>query len=303
MSTTGRSSREGFGTRTIRRTNGLSSRRAEGSMEVPEGFNIVKGRKYDVVCKLNKSLYGLKQAPRCWNERFRKFLQKFSLRETESDKCIFRGSVNGSEVFLALFVDDGLIAAESSQVLESVIKSLEKEFEITIGNGEIFVGIQIERDRVNKTLFLHQEAYTKKILSRFKMSESKTVSTPADPNVKLMPNENDTIESHNIPFREAVGSLMFLAVVTRPDIAFAVNSVSKYLSDHNDSHWQAVNRIFRYLVGTTKLGILYTSGGSMLELVGFSDSDFASDPETRRSTTGYAFCKMNGIISWVSQRQ
>ena len=140
-------------------------------MEVPEGLNIVEGRKHDVVCKLNKSLYGLKQAPRCWNERFHKFLQKFSLRETEADKCIFGGSVNSSEVFFALFVDDGLIAAKSSQVLESVIKSFEKEFEITIGKGEIFVGVQIKRDWANKTLFLHQEAYTKKILSRFKMSE------------------------------------------------------------------------------------------------------------------------------------
>ena len=96
---------------------------------------------------------------------------------------------------------------------------------------------------------------------------------------------------------------MFLAVVTRPDIAFAVNSASKYLSNHNDSHCQAVKKNFRYLVGTTKLGILYTSGESMLEFVWFSDSDFASHPETRRSTTGYAFCKMNGIISWASQRQ
>ena len=244
-------------------------------MEVPEGLNIVEGRKYDVVCKLNKSFYGLKQAPRCWNEGFYKFLQKFSLRETEADKCLFSGSVNGSEVFLALFVDDGLITAESSQVLESVIKSLEKEFEITTGNGEIFVGVQTKRDRANKMLFLHKEAYTKKILSRFKMSESKAVSIPADPNVKLMPNEKDKNEPSNIPFREAVGSSMFLAV----------------------------KGIFGYLIGTTKLGILYTSGGSMLELVGFSDSDFASDPETRRSTTGYAFCKMNVIISWASQRQ
>lgn len=96
---------------------------------------------------------------------------------------------------------------------------------------------------------------------------------------------------------------MFRAVVTRPDIAYSVNSVSKFLSNHNESHWQAVKRIYRYLVGTTKVGVMYKSGGSNSELQGFSDSDFASDVETRRSTTGYAFCLSNGIVTWSSQRQ
>ena len=115
-------------------------------------------------------------------------------------------------------------------------------FEITIGDGKLFVGVQIERSRVKKTMFLHQEAHVKKILNKLKMIDAK------------------------VSFREAVGSLMFLAVVTRPDIAYSVNSVSKFLSNHNESHWQAVKRIYLYLVGTTKVGVMYKSGGSNSEL-------------------------------------
>ncbi|CAD7087458.1 unnamed protein product [Hermetia illucens] len=135
------------------------------------------------------------------------------------------------------------------------------------------------------------------------MIDAKAVSIPADPHARLVPNDRDDESPSTVPFREAMGSLIFLAVVTRLDIAYSVNSVSKFLSNHNESHWQAVKRIYRFLVGTTEFGIMYKSGGSNSKLQGFSNSDFASDTETRRSTTGYAFCLSNGIVTWSSQRQ
>lgn len=91
-------------------------------------FILKKEKKQDVVCNLNKTLYGLKQASRCWNKKFRKFLEQFNFRATEADKCMFRGCVKGTDVFLALFVDDGLIAAKSHQALDSIIKSLTNAF-------------------------------------------------------------------------------------------------------------------------------------------------------------------------------
>jgi len=96
---------------------------------------------------------------------------------------------------------------------------------------------------------------------------------------------------------------MFLAVVSRLDIAYAVNSVSKYLNNHNDDHWRAVKRIFAYLSGTSKFAIKFCGGGSELELIGYSDADYAGDMETRRSTTGYLFELVNGLVTWSSQRQ
>lgn len=255
-------------------------------MKVPEGLVIDEssGIKENCVCKLNKSLYGLKQSPRCWNRKFCDFLKQFSFVQSDADQCIFKGCVDGANVLLALFVDDGLVASESVRVLKAVIGYLKKAFKITTGDASRFVGLQIERNRAEKTMFIHQTEYAKKIVRKFGMSDAKSVCIPADPNVVLYP-AKDGEECIDVPYREAVGSLMFLAVVSRPDIAFAVNSVSKYLNKHSRAHWMAVKRVFAYLVGKIDYGILYKRGGKKSELIGYCDADFANDVETRRSVT------------------
>lgn len=155
---------------------------------------------------------------------------------------MFHGCVKGTDVYLALFVDDGLIAAKSHRALDSIVESLRSIFKITLGDGHIFVGVQIERNCKNKTLFFHQGAYTKRIIEKFEMSEAKATNVPADPHVTLISSESNENNSVKVPYREAVGSLMFLAVVSRPDIAYSVNSVSKYLNNHDESHWQVVKK-------------------------------------------------------------
>lgn len=276
-------------------------------MEVPEGLHIGEETsecaKKSVVCKLSKALYGLKQATRCWNKKFSEFLKQYSFKETDADKYIFVRTFHDSVVYLALYVDDGLIAAKSKKVIDSVLTCLRNVFKITVGDTKIFVGLQIERDRPNKSISLHQKAYIKKILERYRMVEAKPVSIPADPHTTLYPANDDDIKSENVPYKEAVGSLIFLAVVSRPDIMYAVNSVSKFLNNHNDKHWKAVKRIFAYLVGTSDVKIEYRSGGSNAELVSYSDADYAGDVETRRSTTGYVFNMANGPITWSAERQ
>ena len=271
-------------------------------MKIPEGLKVEEDPR-NIACKLERSLYGLKQAPRCWNLKFTKFLNKYNLKECEADKCVFVGKFENDIVYLALFVDDGLVASNNVETLKIIIKRLSETFKITVENSNVFVGMQIERDRERKTLMIHQSAYTRKIIKKFGMADAKTVSVPADPHAALSPTEEDEKESNNVPYREAVGSLVFLAAVSRPDIAFAVNSVSKYLSKHNATHWRAVKRIFAYLQGTIDYGIKYVSGGSEAMLIGFSDADYAGDVETRRSTTGYVFCLSNGAVTWSSQRQ
>ena len=135
------------------------------------------------------------------------------------------------------------------------------------------------------------------------MADAITVNVPADPQAALSSTEENDEKTINVPYREAVGSLVFLAAVSRPDIAYSVNSVSKYLSDHNAAHWRAVKQIFAYLKGTSNYGIEYANGGSKAELIGFSDADYAENIETRRSRTGYVFCLANGAITWSSKRQ
>lgn len=152
-------------------------------------------------------------------------------------------------------------------------------------------------------MFIHQSEYVEQILEKFKMVDAKAVSIPADPHAVLSPVETEGKIDNLSPYREAVRSLMFLTVVSRPDLAFAVNTVAKFLNKHNLAHWKAVKRIFAYLIGKKNLGITYRSGGKNSELVSYCDSDYAGDIETRRSTTGYAFTYANGLVTWSSQRQ
>jgi len=95
---------------------------------------------------------------------------------------------------------------------------------------------------------------------------------------------------------------MFLATVTRPDIGFAVNNLSKFINKHDKTHWQAAKRVLAYLAGTVDTGIEYSFNGNESKLVGYSDAAFANDLETRRSTTGYVFCMANGPVTWSCQR-
>lgn len=125
------------------------------------------------------------------------------------------------------------------------------------------------------------------------------MSVPADSCATLYPvDANESVS--DVPYREAVGSLMFLSILSRPHIAFAVNNASKFLNKHDLGHWRAIKKIFAYLVDTAGLGIKYLRGGSQSILVGFSDMDYAGDMETRRSTTGYIFSLVNGPITWSS---
>lgn len=150
---------------------------------------------------------------------------------------------------------------------------------------------------------IHQKAYTTQIIERFGMNDAKPVFIPADPHAILDPAEENESDIPNIPYREAVGSLMFLAVVSRPDITFAVNVLSRFLNKHNQNRWNAAKRVFKYLIGTAELGIMYKSDENGFILEGYSDADFAGDIETRRSTTGYMFMLANGPVTWTSQRQ
>ena len=259
-------------------------------MEIPEGLRdgMADG---ELVCRLQKSCYGLQQAARCWNKKFTGELKRLGLIQCASDQCLFRGTIKNEEVFLALFVDDGLVAAKSQKVIQIVKNALCESFEVKLGDSCRFVGVQIERDRKNKRML-------------FGMMNANPMCIPVDPNQILSRNagEGRKVEE-SVPFREAVGSLMFLAVITRPRFAYAVNDVSRFLADHDESHWNAVKRIIKYLTGTRDLGIFYEAHNDGIVLTGFSDSDYAGDVDTRRSTTGFCFFFSNGIVTWSCERQ
>ena len=271
-------------------------------MEIPEGLDAPNDRR-EYFCKLAKSLYGLKQASRCWSQTLTRLLAKHDLKPCNADASVYTGTVDGEIVILVLFVDDGLVLAKSRVALNSLIDILRSNFEITMSDPDVFVGVQIERDENTRNMFIHQGLYTHSVLKRFKMLDSNPVCTLMDTGVDLSVSEGESEMNERMPFRELIGSLMFLANVTRPDISFAVNVLSRFLNNYSESHWQAAKRILRYLRGTIEYGIMYVCDKEAVTLSCYSDADYAGDVSTRRSTTGYIFKMCDGPVSWCAQRQ
>ena len=279
-------------------------------MEQPEFFNDGSGN----VWKLLKGLYGLKQSPRCWNHKIDLFLESYGLRQLDADKCIY-SSRSGPRIILALYVDDGLLACESKEVMKDLLVELDSRFKITTGHPNCFVGLELIRDREKGTISLHQSNYIRRMLERYRMSDCKPAKSPGDPKNKLTKDQCPKAEEERKlmstkPYREAVGSLMFLMVCSRPDIAFEVSRVAKFCDDPGSEHWTAVKRIFRYLQGTKNLSISYGkiashpfSTWNNCQPFAFCDSDWAGELDSRHSTYGYVFLVNGGPVTWTSKVQ
>ena len=275
-------------------------------MSQPEGFE-VKGKEH-MVCKLKKSLYGLKQAPRQWYKKFDSFMVSHEYKRTDANHCVyFRKFTDGNFIILLLYVDDMLIAGNDSKLIGKLKERLFKSFDMKdLGPAKQMLGMRITRDRKAKKLWLSQEKYVERVLERFNMKDAKSVSPPLANHFKLSrslcPTTTDEKEKMaSIPYSSAVGSLMYCMVCTRSDIAHAVSTVSRFLSNPRKEHWEAVKWIFKYLRGTSKLCLSF--GGSKPVLEGFTDADMAGDLDGRKSTSGFLFTFAGGAVSWQSKLQ
>lgn len=270
-------------------------------MKQPTGFNDGTTR----VCKLLKSLYGLRQSSRCWNQRIKVFLTNYGLKQSKADPCIYMLIKNNLITLLvSIYVDDGLVAGIDEETVNDFLCALEKEFDITSGDADTYLGLQIERQN-DGSILLRQSAYTRKILNKFNLEQANALAIPADPHQQLNVNLNDNekTELTTAPYREAVGSLLYLSKGTRPDISFSVSMVSRYMEKPTKLHWNAVKRIMKYLKGTIDYGLHFNKKQKTLSLCGYSDADFAGDIETRKSTTGFIVIWSGCVVSWCSQRQ
>lgn len=269
-------------------------------MEQPEGF--ITSGKEDCVCLLKKSLYGLKQSPRQWYKRFDSFMTSHDFNRSSFDSCVYFKRSDDSFVYLLLYVDDMLIAAKDKDEIRKVKVQLNTEFEMKdLGAANKILGMEIIRDRKAGTLCLSQKGYIEKILQRFNMQNAKPVSTPLAAHFRLSstlsPKTPDEIDyMSRVPYSSAVGSLMYAMVCTRPDLAYAVSMVSRYMANPGKEHWKAIQWIFRYLRGTTDVCLQF--GRTRDGVIGYVDSDFAGDLDRRRSLTGYVFTLGGCAISW-----
>jgi hypothetical protein len=191
--------------------------------------------------------------------------------------------------------------------MERIKSGLSTTYKMTdLGELKEIVGMKITRDWDAGTITISQQKYCEDILAKFNMSDSKSTSTPMDSGLKLSSEDIPTTpeekaKASKFPYREIIGSCMYLMTCTRPDIAFAVGQLSRFNDCHGDKHHAAVKHLLRYLKGTSNKGI--TFGHKTIEPVGFSDASFGTDLIHGRSITGYVFFMAGGPISWRSKTQ
>ena len=293
---------------------------------IPEGIQRTDGCN---CFRLNKALYGLKQSPREWYNNINAILQSFGFKRLLTEHCLYFYNRHNQICIISLYVDDLVIAGSCDQIITDVKSRLSQRYKMKdLGHIDEILGCKVKVDRTLETITINQHKYLDTIISKFDPADLKMSNTPADFKLVLSkahcPTYQETTTMRSVPYREAVGSLLWLSLGTRPDIAYAVSQVAKFNSNPGLTHWKAVQRIFQYLYKTRDLGLQYSRHSvsdphsittaisprypsinttDALKPTGYVDSDYARDIDTRRSVTGYIFLLAGAPISWQSRQQ
>lgn len=256
--------------------------------------------------KLLKSLYGLKQAGRNWNLLLTKWLvEDQHFVQAMSDTCLFiRINKKTKSVFIIVTYVDDLIGAtsnpdEEKQFLEAFLSKF------SLSRHDVlnwYVGMKIvqTKDRID----VEQPQYVTDMLHKFRMIDANPSSTPAS--LQRLSKPDDNSFPGELPYRSLVGSLLYIAKCSRPDINFAVHQLTKFGNCYSQEHWTAAKRVLRYLKQTKDEALSFckvpdTTG--QLKLVGYTDSDWAMDLDDRKSTGAYVFFLFNTPITWTTKKQ
>jgi transposase InsO family protein len=278
-------------------------------VELPDGYKEYKNN-VELVWKLNKALYGLKQAPRAWYDTCDDVLQnKLGFTRTTVEYGLYKYIKDDVYCLIPLYVDDMLIACNSIEFVTNVKSIICNEWKCKdLGEAKSILGLNIERDRSKKLIYLHQQPYIDKILHTLELDPErlKHKDTPASDNVVL--NElmcptadSERMEMKEIPYRSVVGELLYL-LHTRPDIEFAVHQVCKYMHNPGKQHWMAVKHILRYLA-KTKHYKLIIDGNCELTLSAYTDADYGTCTDSRKCISGMIIYLGKTPIAWKTKQQ
>ncbi|KAI3655909.1 hypothetical protein MP638_003672, partial [Amoeboaphelidium occidentale] len=270
-------------------------------LEIPEGYRVAnpKGK----ALRLRKSLYGLKQAPRQWNLALDKTLQSFGFRRLVTDEAIYHKVKDDSITIITVYVDDMLLIGNSKSTILNTINEMHSVFKLKhMGPVSFILGLKVDRNRETKSLTLNQTQYISFLATKFNVPINTKVDTPMEQGFNTAFYTN---KATDVPYKEMIGSLMYAMLGTRPDIAFAIGFLCRFMSDPAVEHWKALRRVLTYLVNTKDFKLQFGPHPTKETgaIRGFSDSDFAANPADRKSTTGYIVTFYNGAISWSSKRQ
>lgn len=260
-------------------------------MEVPDGCNFDENS----VLKLKKSIYGLRKSPKYWYEKLNNFIIQEKFIRSQHDLCLY----SKDNLKILVYVDDILLFSDNDQDLTTFKVKLCNAFKMKdMGPVSKFVGIQIKQ--TEGKIILDQKDYLQNVLKSYNMEESKPVSTPIEPNFCHVGDADPKFEHL---CRSVIGSLLYAALCTRPDIMIAVTILARYQNKANSQLWTALKRVLRYIQGTLDLCLVYNGTHNGPTLEGYADSDWAGDTETRRSTSGFIFKVYNCVVVWSSRRQ
>jgi hypothetical protein len=250
------------------------------------------------VYKLRKVLYGLKQATRAWYGRLRGFLFGRGFEMGMVDQTLFLLRQGRDILILQVYVDDIVFGGSSNSLVARFADDMSREFDMSMmGELQFFIGLQIKQSK--ERTFVHQAKYTKDIVRKFKMEDSKAIATPMSTTTALdADGEGEHVDQKE--HRNMIGSLLYLTA-TRPDFLFSVCLCARFQASPRTSHQQAVKRIFKYLRHTLDFSLWY-SASSSLALHGFSDADFAGCRLDRKSTFGTCRSLGSSLVSWSSRK-
>jgi hypothetical protein len=234
-----------------------------------------------------KALYGLKQTPRAWYGRLRGFLFERGFEMGKVDQTLFLLRQGRDILIVQVYVDDIVFGGSSNSLVARFAEDMSREFEMSMmGELQFFLGLQIKQSK--EGIFVHQAKYTKDIVRKFKMEDSKAMTMPMSTTTALdADEEGEHVDQKE--FQSMIGSLLYLTA-TRSDIQFSVCLCAHFQASPRTTHRQVVKRIFRYL-RHTPAGLWY-SASSSLALHGFSNADFDGCRLDRKST--YGTCQFLG---------
>ncbi|GJY67081.1 retrovirus-related pol polyprotein from transposon TNT 1-94 [Tanacetum coccineum] len=224
----------------------------------PPGF--IDFVKPNHVYRLKKALYGLKQAPKAWYDRLKAFLIKHDYTMGMVDNTLFTKKKDSNIIIVQIYVDDIIFGSTCQEMCDDFTKIMHDEFEMSMmGELNFFLGLQIKQ--LEDGIFFNQSKYIKEMLKKFGLEDSKPIKTPMSTETKLTKDEEgESVD--NTKYRGMIGSLLYLTA-SRPDIMFSVCLCARFQEDPKTSHLKAVKRIFRYVKGTTHLGLWYPKGSGI----------------------------------------
>ena len=268
-------------------------------MEQPEGFSVPN--KTGHVLRLQRALYRLKQARLAWWQALKQSMEELGFTSLASDAGVFYYRGEGSFIVAIIYVNDTIFCGPSKSLVLELKEAFMKRWE-TWDLGEVTEFLHMCITRQGSSIHLDQSTYLKTVLQRCGMQNAKSAATPLPARYVPKPLEEQANPERQSRFQTVIGSLLYLMLGTRPDIAFAVTKLAQYASNPSEDHLNKAFYICRYLVGTQHYHLTYDRASGQ-GISACTDSDWASDPLNRRSQSGYFVKMAKGLISWTSRAQ